>query len=129
MGPAGTSRDQYSEPILAAPEQWTAVATEVCEEVFVWGGGGEILIDRIREFAENVAKGYEAATGGGVEGIMAAEKEMMECGAGWSRGKVVYVETPRASHEEQIMYYTMRVRDCNKRSSFTSIENWVRARL
>ena len=38
--------DAYSEPVLASSEWWEPVA-DVVEEVLIWGGGNEILIDGI----------------------------------------------------------------------------------
>jgi hypothetical protein len=67
-GTVGASRpndhDAYSEPIQAPAEWWAAVAESVVEEVMVWGGSGEILIDGIRAFAGTMAEGFAMADAG-----------------------------------------------------------------
>lgn len=59
IGPGGR-HDNYSEPIRAHPEWWAGVST-VVDEVLIWGGGDEILIDGIRRFQANMKEGFEMA--------------------------------------------------------------------
>jgi acetyl esterase/lipase len=150
IGPAGAN-DEYSEPIRAPAEWWKEVAATACDEVMVWGGGGEILIDSIRIFANTIAHGFagadaayyqvnaaatataaavEAAAdrkeegGGAVNGSGGAEAVPRQR---VGRERVFYVETPRASHEEQIMNHTLRIP--GRAPSASVIEDWVNARL
>jgi hypothetical protein len=58
---SGNKHDEYSEPINASVEHWTDVANHAVEKIFVWGGGGEILIDGIKEFANHIIKGFSKA--------------------------------------------------------------------
>lgn len=105
IGPDG-KLDEYAEPFRATPEQWKKVAPFV-SDIMIWGGGGEIIVDSIRIFAQNIVKGFE----------------MVDPGI----KRVVYIETPRASHEEQIMNHTLRIK--GKSEAGIVIEEWVNARL
>jgi hypothetical protein len=60
VGP-GNQHDNYSEPINAPVSWWKEVATKAVEEVMIWGGGGEVLIDGIRTFGSNVVEGFSQA--------------------------------------------------------------------
>ena len=59
IGPGGR-HDNYTEPVRAPP-QWWAPVTDVVDEILIWGGGGEILIDSIRRFAANLKAGFQLA--------------------------------------------------------------------
>jgi hypothetical protein len=128
IGPRG-AHDEYSEPVQAAPERWEQVAAHV-DEVLIWGGGGEILIDGIRAFANNVASGFaasqrDAAIDSAAIGRMKMNGARTRMSVGLER--VFYVETPRASHEEQIVDYTLGIK--SKNGTATVIEDWICARL
>ncbi|KAF2670028.1 alpha/beta-hydrolase [Microthyrium microscopicum] len=121
--------DEYAEPIRAPPEWWKSVAERVVDEVMIWGGGGEILIDSIRIFANAIAEGFASAD---VAYIYAGATTNKDMNGGVfrrriGRERVFYVETPRASHEEQIMNYTLNIK--GKTPAATVIEEWVNARL
>jgi acetyl esterase/lipase len=123
IGPRG-AHDEYSEPVRAPPERWSQVASHV-DEVLIWGGGGEILIDGIRAFANNVASGFAAVDGAAAVGQMKMNGARTRMSVGLER--VFYVETPRASHEEQIVDHTLGIK--SKNGTATVIEDWVCARL
>jgi hypothetical protein len=96
---------------------WREVAA-VVDEIMIWGGGGEILIDGIRTFADRIASGFAEADdgpGGRSKGLPRG------------RQRVFYVETSRASHEEQIMDYTLRIK--KKSLGALVIEDWINSRL
>ena len=57
IGPGGR-HDNYTEPVRAPPEWWAPVR-DVVDEILIWGGGGEILIDSIRRFAANLKAGFQ----------------------------------------------------------------------
>jgi hypothetical protein len=120
IGPDGTI-DDYAEPVQVSPRMWREVAA-VVDEIMVWGGGGEILIDGIRTFADHIANGFAEADDGAAAGSYAAA-----AGAARGRQRVFYVETSRASHEEQIMDYTLRVK--KKSQGALVIEDWINSRL
>jgi hypothetical protein len=104
-------RDEYSEPIRAPASLWTDVANTACESILIWGGGGEIMIDDIRDFSKIVSDGYQNASSPSGSGVK----------------RVVYIETPRACHEEQILNYTIKITD--KGQETIAIEEWILARL
>jgi hypothetical protein len=214
------SHDSYSEPIQASSEWWAAVADIAVDEIMIWGGGGEILIDGIRAYAGTMAEGFAMADAGiqsartsaaarrstaahhrstsGLDestmkeanldevveqdapvtpeqetkeeevtqevDVKAGEDVVREANlseetdvdpdavrvsaeTGEPKGdfivdvdvddaatrrrfgteRVFYLETPRASHEEQIMNHTLRIK--GKTPSATVIEDWIRSRI
>jgi hypothetical protein len=128
IGPRG-AHDEYSEPVRASPDRWAAVAAHV-DEVFIWGGGGEIMIDGIRAFANNVASGFAASQrDASIDSAAIGRMKMNGARTRMSVGleRVFYVETPRASHEEQIMDQTLGIKSTN--GTATVIVDWVCARL
>ena len=54
----GGRHDNYTEAVRAPREWWAGVA-KVVSEMMIWGGGGEILIDGIRRFQQNVKAGFD----------------------------------------------------------------------
>jgi hypothetical protein len=124
----GRDHDEYSEPVRAAPARWEQVAAHV-DEMLIWGGGGEVLIDGIRLFANNVGSGFAASERD--KAIDAAALGRMKMNGARTRmsvglERVFYVETPRASHEEQIMDQWLGMK---KTGTATVIEDWICARL
>lgn len=91
--------DNYSEPIQAPPEWWNG-AERVVEQVLIWGGEWEVLIDSIKEFAIKFEKGY--------------------------KGKSTFLVTSRAAHEEMILDTILGYK---KGESAQVVEDWVRAKL
>lgn len=47
--------DNYNQPILA-DDDWFADLENVVGDILVWGGGGEVLIDSIRDFTNKLKK-------------------------------------------------------------------------
>lgn len=45
--------DRYTEPALAPKEWWNGL-NKVVKDVYFWAGGGEVLLDGIREVAEKI---------------------------------------------------------------------------
>jgi hypothetical protein len=60
VGP-GKEHDDYSEPIKASVDHWTDVASHAVKQIMIWGGGGEVLIDGIKVFADHVIEGFSKA--------------------------------------------------------------------
>ena len=128
VGP-GNSHDEYSEPIRAAPAWWKDVAGKV-DEIMVWGGGGEVLIDGIRTFATTIAEGFADA-----DSIHIAagsfDKEidpsLRRTTRNVGKDRVRYVETPREAHDVMIICYNLPLKE--KSTAARSIEKWFEARL
>lgn len=59
IGPGG-HHDNYSEAVRAQPEWWAGVSP-IVDQVLIWGGGGEILVDGIRRFQSNMKAGFDMA--------------------------------------------------------------------
>jgi hypothetical protein len=115
--------------VRAPPDRWEAVAAHV-DEILIWGGGGEIMIDGIRVFANNVASGFAASVRDkGIDSAAIGRMKMNGARTRMSVGleRVFYVETPRASHEEQIIDHTLGIK--SKTGTAAVIEDWICARL
>jgi acetyl esterase/lipase len=97
--------DFYSEPILAAPEWWEPVA-DIVEEVLIWAGGNEVLVDGIVAFADKFTKGF-----------------------GSNGGRVRTVVTEGAAHEEMILERLLGYKGDSGTGSQAVVEEWVRAKL
>ncbi|KAF2235019.1 alpha/beta-hydrolase [Viridothelium virens] len=128
----GGKRDMYCHPSEAESEAWRDVAGKV-DEILIWGGGGEILIDGIRKFAGIVEKGFDLAQDAGVDketGVGSKEVEA-EVGNGGKEGhrekRVKYVETPRMAHEEMIIDRVLRIK--KRERGEAEIESWLSSRL
>lgn len=98
--------DSYSEPLIAETTWWNG-AHKVVGEVLIWGGGGEILIDGIKAFAEKFAEGW--------------------AGGGGALGKVKTVVEPRMCHEEMIVDVILGYKVKGKGA--TDVEDFVRSKL
>jgi hypothetical protein len=129
IGP-GNNHDHYSEPVRAPPDWWEDVAGRVIDEILVWGGGGEVLIDGIRTFATTIAEGFAEA-----DAVYAATKPFENDANGYSgklprrigKDRVCYVETPREAHEVVIMPYNIPLKE--KSGAEKVIQRWLNARL
>ncbi|KAF2633067.1 alpha/beta-hydrolase [Macroventuria anomochaeta] len=97
--------DPYSEPVLATPEWWEPVA-DVVEEVLIWGGENEILIDGIEAFAKKFSQGFRRR-GGHVDVIV----------------------TKGALHIEMIIERGLGYKGDSGTGSKQVVEEWVKAML
>lgn len=97
--------DFYSEPVTA-PASWWEETTNVVTEVLIWGGGNEVLLDGIEEFAKRFQKGYE--------------------GKG---GKLEVVITEKAAHVEPVVEILLGYKGDSGTGSRGVFEGWVKARL
>lgn len=105
IGPEAT-HDAYSQPVDAPVEWWKEVANTAVEDVLVWGGGGEVLIDGIKKFAGNIISGFETTTAPPITDEKAViEKESPEK---HSRAKLVV--SPHEAHEEMIINYLFYIK-------------------
>jgi acetyl esterase/lipase len=97
--------DAYTEPIVASPEWWEPVA-DVVEEVLIWGGGNEILIDSIEAFAKKFSVGFRRRG-----------------------GHVTVVVTKGAMHDEMIFERALGYNGDSGTGSKIVVENWVKSKL
>ncbi|KAF1814877.1 alpha/beta-hydrolase [Eremomyces bilateralis CBS 781.70] len=98
--------DKYSEPLTADPDWWRGLHG-LTSEVLIWGGGGEVLLDGIKEFYWKIKEGW---VNGGAEGK-----------------KLTIVVDPRCAHEEMIVHRLLGYKTASP--SEKSIEKWLQARL
>ena len=97
--------DAYSEPVLASSEWWEPVA-DVVEEVLIWGGGNEILIDGIEAFARKFSVGFRR-----------------------KGGHVNFVVSEGAMHEEMIFERIFGYKGDSGTGSQKVVEEWMKAKL
>lgn len=97
--------DFYSEPVLA-PASWWEKVTDVIDEVLIWGGGNEILIDGIEEFARRFTKGF-----------------------GGKGGKVTTIVTPKAAHDEWLAEKLLGYKGDSGPGSSIVLKDWIKAKL
>lgn len=97
--------DFYSEPVLAPASWWEGTAS-VIEEVLIWAGGDEILLDGIEEFARRFTKGF-----------------------GKQGGRVNTVITPRAAHIEPVLELILGYKGDSGTGSTKVLKDWARAKL
>lgn len=97
--------DFYSEPVTA-PASWWEGTADVIDEVLIWGGGNEVLLDGIEEFARRFTKGY-----------------------GGKGGRVNTVVTPKAAHIEMILELLLGYKGDSGTGSAKVIKDWAKAKL
>ncbi|KAF2468919.1 alpha/beta hydrolase fold domain-containing protein [Lindgomyces ingoldianus] len=97
--------DLYNEPALA-PASWWEPTADVIEEVLIWGGANEILLDGIEEFARRFQKGF-----------------------GGKGGKVSTIITAKAAHEEMILERLLGYKGDSGTGSAQVVQDWVKAKL
>ncbi|CAI6341176.1 unnamed protein product [Periconia digitata] len=97
--------DFYNEPVLAPANWWERVA-DVIDEVLIWGGESEVLIDSIEEFSKRFTKGF-----------------------GGKGGRVNTVITEKAAHMEPILELLIGYKGDSGTGSRGVIKDWVRAKL
>jgi hypothetical protein len=105
IGP-DAEHDAYSQPVDAPVEWWREVAEKAVEDVLVWGGGGEVLIDGITKFAENVIAGFEAVGQSTIQPVLdekADPEKQIATPLQHKRAKLVV--SPDEAHEEMIINY------------------------
>ena len=109
LGVTGTQSavagDSYSEPLRAEPGWWSG-ANKVVNDVMIWGGGREVLIDGIRAFSKAFIKGWN--DGGG------------------SEDRVVYVETPGGAHDDMIVDSALGYKNS---PAGMAVAEWMKSRL
>ncbi|EOA87248.1 uncharacterized protein SETTUDRAFT_135885 [Exserohilum turcica Et28A] len=97
--------DVYNEPALATPDWWAPVADFV-DQVLIWAGGNEVLLDGIEAFAEKFTKGF-----------------------GGRGGLVNTIITPKAAHEEMVIERSLGYKGDSGTGSQQVIETWIKAKL
>lgn len=121
---ADAAHDAYSEPATAPPQWWVDVAGETVQHLMIWAGGGEVLLDGIRGFADMVGAGFQGAADA------AADRSPSSSGAGVGAdekppaySRFSFVVTPKCAHEEMIIDELAFGRVKGEASK--SIEEWV----
>ena len=109
----GSQHDNYSQPGNAPAEWWENVADKVLNEIMIWGGGGEVLIDSIRKFAHTVKNGFADADG----------RQTVKADSASSRNRFRFVVTPEHAHEEMIIDHLLGIRKSGKGAR--EIEDWM----
>lgn len=97
--------DFYSEPVTA-PASWWEGTANVVDEVLIWAGGNEILLDGIEEFSKRFTKGF-----------------------GGKGGKVNTVITPNAAHIEMVLEVLLGYKGDAGTGSVKVVKDWVKAKL
>lgn len=117
--------DDYTQPINAPSECWTKVADHVVNEVMIWAGGGEVLIDEISNFARVMKKSMaEAEAGSADSGV--EESRPLQGSEKCSRSRLKFVVTEKAAHEQMIFdHFFLR----KKGNGNAEIEHWLRTVL
>lgn len=98
-----SNSSEYSEP-ATAPASWWSELSQVVSEVLIWGGGGEILIDGIKDWAKKFEEGY-----------------------GGAGGKVTTIITPKAAHDDPIIDVVLGYK--TKGEGAQAVESWIKAKL
>lgn len=97
--------DFYSEPVTA-PASWWEGTADVIDEVLIWGGGNEILLDGIEEFSKRFTKGF-----------------------GGKGGRVNTVITEKAAHIEMILELLLGYKGDSGTGSAKVVKDWAKAKL
>lgn len=108
IGP-NAKHDLYSEPIEAPAEWWTEVAKKTVEDVLVWGGGGEVLIDGITKFAETLISGF-AADSSNIRAASDEKPTIVEPVSKRAHQRARLVVSPDEAHEEMIINYLFYIK-------------------
>ena len=108
IGP-DAKHDAYSQPVDAPADWWTEVANKAVDDVLIWGGGGEVLIDGITKFAENVISGFEANSPT-IRAISPDGKAISETVNRATRKRAKLVVSPEEAHEEMIINYLFYIK-------------------
>ena len=115
----GGQHDNYSHPFSTPVEWWKDVANGVVNNVMIWGGGGEVLVDGIRIFARNMKEGFENADAGAGSKTDSAMTEKQE--------RVHFVVTPKQAHEEMIIDQVLFIG--GKGEGAKEVDDWLASRL
>lgn len=89
----GSKTDAYSEPGTSPAEFWGDIAKGAVQNLMIWGGGGEVLIDGIKDFAAKVSAGFAQAEPSSVH----------ENGSAKRPPRFRFVVSPKCAHEEMII--------------------------
>ncbi|KAJ4415484.1 hypothetical protein N0V82_007286 [Gnomoniopsis sp. IMI 355080] len=92
----GSKADAYSEPNSASVDYWADVAKSAVQHLMIWGGGGEVLIGSIKDFAAKVSAGFSRAD-------PSAGQQQGEGGSAKRLSRFMFIVTPNCAHEEMII--------------------------
>lgn len=93
---------------MRARADWWAGASDIVEDVLIWAGEAEVLVDSIMDFAAKFKQGFDGG-----------DKKR--------RGKCEIVVTKDAAHEEMVLEAIFGYKQ--KGEAARVVEGWVRARL
>lgn len=96
----GSKPDAYAEPNTSPVEWWADIAKSVVQNVFIWGGGGEVLLDGIKDFAAKVGEGFSRADR---DPSSPSVQKNEEGSKQRSPPRFRFLVTPHCAHEEMII--------------------------
>lgn len=105
----GSKPDAYAEPNTSPVEWWADIAKSVVQNVLIWGGGGEVLLDGIKDFAAKVGEGFSRADGNSSSLLSSSPAVQKDEGAVEQREqppslpRFRFIVTPHCAHEEMII--------------------------
>lgn len=116
----GHEEDPYAQPIKGSMECWTKAFDRAIDEMMIWAGGGEVLIDEISAFAGVIEKALaDASSGSSLDSKQPSTKV--------DRSRLNFVVTEKASHEKMILDRVFLGK--TKASGRVDIEKWLRTIL
>lgn len=113
----GSQHDAYSEPNTSPPEWWVDVAQQAVQNVLIWGGGGEILLDGIKEFAAKVSAGFARVDPSAV----------LESSTEKRPARFTFIVTPKCAHDEMLI--DELTLGWVKKDAAKEVEKWLSAVL
>lgn len=113
----GSQPDFYAEPETSPPEWWVEIASNAVRNVMIWGGGGEVLLDGIRSFADKVSAGFAQVDAGALDGKEAEKRPP----------RFMLIITPKCGHEEMIIDELLF--GLVKGDAASEVEKWLSAIL
>jgi hypothetical protein len=125
----GNTHDEYSEPFRAPAEWWRECADSAVEDVLIWGGGGEILIDGIKEFSKRIIQGYEGTAGPAFDEAKVGENGASGAADGFrklqsaNRVRAQLIVSPNEAHEEMIIDHLLYIR--GEQDGSRKIKKWL----
>lgn len=99
----GSKPDAYAEPNTSPVEWWADIAKSVVQNILIWGGGGEVLLDGIKDFAAKVGEGFARADGNPSQSSPSVQKDEGAVEQQSPRPRFRFLVTPHCAHEEMII--------------------------
>lgn len=96
----GSKPDAYAEPNTSPVQWWADIAKSVVQHILIWGGGGEVLLDGIKDFAAKVGEGFSRADGDTSSPAVRKDEEGLKQRP---PPRFRLLVTPHCAHEEMII--------------------------